>query len=349
MAITRVCYATREEVARALDVKAAAYVNSQIDRQIMSGSDSVDDLTNRVFFPEDDTRFFDWPAIDASYTWRLYLNQNELAVSPAVLVKSGTVVIPPTNYILRPETGPPFRRLELRRDLSSTFGNGSTPQQDITIQGTFGFWNQLALSGALAASVTTASITTLTVTNGASPGVGDMMVVGTERMIVQDRLAAPTGISFTSGCTTVSAADNQMAVPDGTQFTIGEVLLIDAERMLIQDISGNVLIMKRAWSGTVLAAHSPGPITAYRKLVVIRGALGTTAATHNNGDGVSVLVIPHLVKELGVGEALAGMINEPAGYSAPGQIRESMAGTGLYNLRCSVESQYGRNMRKRAI
>ncbi len=348
MAISRVCYATREQVARAMDVKASAYAISQIDRQIQAASDSVDDLCNRVFFPEDDTRFFDWPPGDYSNPWRLWLNSNEVAVSPLVLLQSGTTAISSANYILRPETGPPYTSIELRRDKNSSFGNGTTPQDDITVQGTFGYWNQTQSAGTIGTNVNNV-LTTVQVSSGASPGVGDMMLAGTERMIVQERSLVSTGISFTSGCTTASASDNLMGVPDGTQFSIGETILVDSERMLIMDIVGNTLIVKRAWDGTILTTHSLGNIQAYRKLTVIRGALGTTAASHNQGDAVSVLVIPPLVKELAVGEAIAGMINEVAGYSAPGQIRESMAGTGLYNLRCSVQSQYGRQMRKRAI
>lgn len=61
MTISRPCYVTREQVKQALDVKAPARSDLQIDLAIQAASDSVEGLLHRVFYPQDMTRYFDWP------------------------------------------------------------------------------------------------------------------------------------------------------------------------------------------------------------------------------------------------------------------------------------------------
>jgi hypothetical protein len=111
------------------------------------------------------------------------------------------------------------------------------------------------------------------------------------------------------------ASDVTIAVTTGTSYTVGEILLLDSERMLIVDIAGNNLTVKRAWDGTVLAAHTGSTIYAPRRLTVTRGAVGTTAATHSNGAAITRHVVPGLIKELCVAEALNTLLQETGGYS----------------------------------
>lgn len=61
MTISRPCYATREQVKQALDIKESARSDLQIDIAIEAASDSVDGLLHRVFYPQVMTRYFDWP------------------------------------------------------------------------------------------------------------------------------------------------------------------------------------------------------------------------------------------------------------------------------------------------
>ena len=382
MAIYRACYVTREEVRRALDVKQAAYNNTQIDRQIQDASDSVDGLCMRVFFPTDDTRTFDWPNFQFAYPWQLWLSQSELAVSPATLVVTGTylaspIVIPTTNYILRPapemppSMGPPYRILELRRDLHSAFGGNTTPQNDIGITGTFGYWNKILVSPALLGANINASTTTITTTVGVggvgAPGAGDMLLIDSERMILQDSQYITTGITFTSGLTSnpPSKADNTIGVPSGPAFTVGEVIVIDSEAMLIDNILGNNLVVERAWDGSALATHSATTIFAQRQWTVTRGDLGTAAASHLQNAVISYLAIPGLVKELAVAEAIVGLTQEPGAYSytitntvrgdntlggtGHGQQREPMPGAGLPDVRARCFTRYGVKARSQVV
>ena len=81
----------------------------------------------------------------------------------------------------------------------------------------------------------------------------------------------------------MTAQQNNVTISaSGSGFNVGEVILVDSERMLIVDIAGNYLTVKRAWDGSVLAIHSTGAdIYTLRLLTVTRGALGTTAGTHD--------------------------------------------------------------------
>jgi hypothetical protein len=364
--IWRPCYATREEVMRALDSKQAAYNKDQIDRQITMASEDVDGLCQRQFYPEDATRFLDWPNYQYAYPWRIWLERNELAANqtqnPSMILASGGTAIPSNAFFCRSENyGPPFTRIELDRSKNFSFGNGPTPQRDISIQGTFGYWLKTWAAGTITSALTDTTSPIVNVSTSYSPGVGDAIVVDSERMIVQDKAMVDTGIAF-DGLATVSAADNQVAVPDATKFATGEILRADSERLLVVDIlTSTLLAVKRAWDGTILAPHTSGTLFAQRQLTVLRGALGTSGATHLNNAPVSVFLVPGLVKELAIAESTVGLTQEPAAYGggtsaikrvalrSAGSINEPAPGEGIPDLRDRVCTRYGRRVRSRVI
>jgi hypothetical protein len=86
-----VWYCTREDVKSSLDSKESARNNGQVDRAIESASRAVEGLTHRRFYPETDTRYFDWPNAQYARPWRLWLDQHEL-VSVATLSSGGTTI-----------------------------------------------------------------------------------------------------------------------------------------------------------------------------------------------------------------------------------------------------------------
>src|SRR6266568_1187950 len=150
MAITGVCYCTREEVKHALDIKESARVNPQVDRALAGARDSVESLCNRKFYPQAATRKFDWPNYQRAYPWRLWLNQHEV-ISVSVL-SSGGIVIPAGQYFLEPANeGPPYTHIELNRSTVAAWTSGATPQHAISVTGVFGFGADTAPAGALAA------------------------------------------------------------------------------------------------------------------------------------------------------------------------------------------------------
>ena len=356
MAVTLPCYATREEVKQALDIKDTARVNAQVDRAIDAASRAVEQLCQRVFYPKIDTRSWDWPNFQGAYPWRIWFDRSEIAdiTTNVPVVTSGGNVIPNANIFWgNPRYAPPYTYLELNRASSSTFGQGNTPQRDVKIVGTFGFWTKTASAGALAAAVTDTTGTTITVTNGTAIGVGDNILIDSERMLVQEKAAVTTTQTQQgSGVSTANNADVTLAVTDGTKFFVNEVVLLDSERMLIVDIVGNNLTVKRAWDGSVLATHSGATVYAYRSLTVTRGDLGTTAATHTNSTVVNVAVVPSLVKNLAVAEALNLVLQEQGGYARTqgnGAGAQHNVGQSVGQLRQQCKVEFGRQIRQRVV
>lgn len=319
--VIRPCYVTREEVKRALDVKASAYSYQQIDRKLNSASDTVDGLCQRHFYPVDATYTFDWPNYQYAYPWVLWLDQHELAAQPT-LVESGfylsqPVRFPAGSYICQPvNDGPPFTSIELRRDMTVSFGNNTTPQNDIGITGSFGYWLQTIPVGTIVSAITSAQTSVQTSAGPlAGADVGDVLFVDGERMLVTDCNFVSTGITPVSGCVTEQKSDATLVVPDGTQFSKGEILLYDSECLLVQNIIGNNILVKRAYDGTSLSTHGSSILSANRLLTVNRGQLGTPATAHNQGAVASVNEVPGLAKEVAIATAVIGMTNEPAAYS----------------------------------
>ncbi len=356
MAISRPTYATRERVKQAADIKLTARNNWQVDDAIEAASESVEGLLHRVFYPTVATHYFDWPNFQYAYPWRLWLDNKELAdvTANVPVVTSGGVVIPAPACNFEPvNSGPPYTSLELRRDMPYSFGVGQTPQRDIGIAGTFGFWTKTGPAGTLAANLTDTTGTTATVSSGALLGVGDNFLIGSERLLVVDKGMTSTGQTQQgSGAGTAQKADNVLAVADGTLFAEQEVLLLDGERMLVTDIAGNSLIVERAWDGTPLQTHSGAAVYASRRLTVVRGILGTTAATHSSGAAVSVAIVPGLVRELAEAEAIVAVAQQVGAYAATqgdGQSKVAKIAAGLPDLRDRCYTAYGRKARKRVV
>lgn len=357
MAITTPVYCTREDVKNALDLKETARSNAAIDLAIRAATDSVEALCHRHFYPQLATKYFDWPDQYAR-SWRLWLDEAEL-ISLSSL-SSGGVTIPPSNYLLEPNrTGPPYNRIEINISSSSAFGGGATTQRDITAVGLFGHSNTEAPAGTGAAAANSAA-TSIDVSDSSAIGVGQILRIGTERLIVAERSMKTTGQTLQ---TPIDAQQKTVivAVTNGSLFAVGEVLLLDAERMLIVDIAGNNLIVKRAWDGSVLAAHTGSTIYASRTLTVVRGALGTTAAAMAQGDPIVAWQAPGLVRQLATAEAVVDLLRASSGYAAQtgvgsqsrtvggGQAVRTAPGVGIGDLRDQVYAALGRKARTRAV
>lgn len=359
MTVTRPCYCTREQVKRAADIKLTARNDWQIDIAMAAAADGIEGLTHRQFYPEIGTRYFDWPNFQGTYPWKIYLDAAELAdiTDPVPTVTTGgnnpqtitaaDVLFGPWNY------APPYSRMELDRSTSAAFGLGNTPQRDTRITGVFGYWIKTTPAGTLAAALTDTTGTAVQVSNGAAVGVGDNILVDSERMLVTDRSVVTTGQTQQgTGVSTASNADNILAVTDGTKFSPQEEVLLDAERMFITDVAGNNLAVIRAWNGTVLAAHSGATVYADRLLTVQRGALGTTAATHSLGVEVNVAVVPGLVNQLAIAESLVDVAQQMGAYTTvqgEGATGVTKIGQGLPDLRQRVYVQFGRQARQRVV
>lgn len=355
MTVNRPCYVTREMVMRAADFNFGVRSVDAVDRAIESASDNIDGTLMRRFYNAIETNYWDWPNFQYAYPWRIWFDSKELADKdnyPPV-VKTGSQVIPNSAIFFGPwYASPPYTFMELDRSQNYTFGAGSTPQRDVSIQGMFGFWNRTKNAGKLGASLDNSS-TTIQVSSDAVPGVGDVITAGSEMMLVQDRNWVDTGITQQgTGVSTAQAADNVLAVPDGTQFSNGEVLLLDEERMFVYQIIGNNLTVKRAFDGTVLDTHSNAHIYSGRLLTVTRGDFGSAAATHTSGSALVATLIPALIRDLALAEAAVQASQEVGTYSDPsGESGATVSGLGatLSDKWEEAEMRYGRQMRSRVV
>jgi len=352
MAINRVVYATREDVKSALDFAETARNNGRVDRALVSASGSIERLLRRKFYPETDTRVFDWPDRNGARPWRLWLGADEL-ISVTTLTAAGTAIAA-TDFFLEPaNSGPPFNRVEIDLASSASFSAGDTHQRAISIAGVFGGTELIdEAAGSLENAIADTTTTTVDVTDSAVIGVGDLIKVDTERMIVTGKTMLDT-TQNTGGALTASTSDVTVPVTNGAAYIVGETILVDSERMLIVDIAGNNLTVKRAYDGTALAAHSTGAdIYAPRRLTVTRGAVGTTAATHLDAAAVTRHVVPGPVRSLCIAETLVLLKQEQSGYAAvvgEGDDASDPAGAGLEGLRATVRADYGRRLRMAAI
>lgn len=347
-------YASREQVKAALDFAETARNDAAVDRAIEAASRQVDRLTNRHrggFWPEVRTRSFDWPQLASPTPGRIWLDEPGLISLTSL--RSGGVTIPTSEAVLYPDSGPPFTRLELDRSGSSSFGLGQTPQDDVAITGVWGFDLNTAPAGTLAAAVSSTSATVLDISDASAVGVGDLVTVDSERMLVTGRASLATSVTLAGAGLTASPASVAATVSSGAGVAVGEILTIDSERIRVDDITGNVLTVKRAVDGSVLAAHSPGAaVFARRRLTVVRGAFGTAAATHSNGAAVVRHVYPGLVVQLAVAEAVAALQAESAAWArtaGAGERAQPGTATGIQGLRDDVIEAYGRSTRVRTV
>lgn len=345
-------YTTREDVMGALDIKLTARNKRYIDQAIEAASRSIEGLCHRRFYPVQATRYFDWPARPSTgYTpWILRLNDSELISVTAM--SSGGRAITSGQYNLEPNrSGPPFSRVEINLSTSAAYGGGATYQRDVTVTGLWGYrLTETALGatvGAMDASQTTVTVDGPT---SAEVGVGSILRVDSERLLVTERALVSTGQTGTIGA---SKNDVTLTVADGTAFAAEEILTLDAERIRIDDIAGNNLLVERACDGSVLAAHTSATVYAPRTLTVTRGALGTTADSHGSASTVYRFEPPGLVRQLAKAEALWSLLQERSGWfrrsATSGNSTAEVSRDAIEALRQQTYTEHGRKARHRGV
>lgn len=357
-------YATREDIKYSLEITQGAYANAIIDRYLEAESRAIEELLHRRFYPERRTVYRDWPNQDGSNAWRLELGENEL-VSLESLTAGGTN-IPTGNVILRrydDRSEPPYAAIDIDLSTSSAFQSGDTYQQAIVVTGVFGYSNTATSSaaGTLDSSITDSASSAVIVQSGEpnTIGVGSLLLIGTERVIVTERSMVDSGTNTTAALL-ANKSDTLVPVGVATDFSIGELILIDAERMRVNDIAGNNLIVTRAFDGSALAAHNTASdVFAQRQYYVQRGALGSTAAAHSNGDAVYLHAYPGPVRTLCIAEVLVALQQIANAYAntigggartASGSSRSAKGpGEGLEALRQRVYWSHGRTQRSRTV
>lgn len=354
MTLARATYCTREDVLSVLQQAQSPRVWPDIDRAIESATTSIDDRCHRTFHPTLATRYFPWPdANSTARSWVFWLDANEICGDIVTLV-SGGETIGPAGWFLEPQQyGPPYSRIETNRGSTSAFSAGtSSNQRDIAVTAPFGHSMTVQPVTILAGAIASAGAGTLAVSDGSGLGVGDLLYVDTERMIVTGRAWLTTGQTLATPLT-ASATNRTVAVASGSALHIGETILLDTEQMQVLDIVGNSATVERAINSTILAAHTGSTIYAPRTLSVIRGANGSTAATHTDASIVYRSVVPASVRSLALGEAIVELQQGSAGYARTAgsgdNERTIGSGPGLNDLRDQVETSFRRKVRKRAV
>ncbi len=343
-------YATRGMLARAADTQPTAAAGRELDSLLASATRSVNSLLVRPFgmWPTVATYSFDFPSRPSSRSWRLWLAERTLISLTSATSAGNSVTLLPY-----PLAGPPYTSLELDRAGSGVLGGGDSSQGDVQVTGVWGYRNDEAAAGALTAGVN-ASVTALPVSaaTAAAADVGDLLRVGAERVIVTGRTWVATGETVPVAGLAARNNDTSLAVASGAGFAPGETLLIGGERVIVQDVAGNTLLISRA-AGTQLEAHASGAaIYASRSLEVERGALGTTAATHLNGDAVMRWLPDPLATELCLAEALntgAQRLSAYARTAGTGEAQQEMIGRALADIRRDARRALGRRSRVTAV
>lgn len=337
----QVAYCTVEQVEETLDQADALRLRRRIYDGCKAGSRELDGRLHRRFWPQTATRYLDPRRVAGDTLWVNDADNEILTVSS--LVVDGVVLVEGTDFYLDQPggAGPPYTAIRLLRDSDASW---STEQLGNVLTGEFGGSALSAAAGALAAAVSSTTGTSVTVTDSGLVGVGDLIKVGSERMLVTGRSQATTSATVTGS---VAADESVTTIPvsSGALVAAGETILVGSERMFVEDVAGNNLIVKRAQHASVLATHANTDVVyAPRVLTVKRGAAGTTAAQHLTAAEVTRNVAPALVGEASLAVAINFVEQGKAAYgrtAGAGDHRRSTGGTGVAAaIAAAVEAAY---------
>lgn len=315
--------ASRESLALALDRGLNVYSIEGLDRALWAATDTIEQAFERHFYPHAGTFTFDVPVDDSSTStpsWRLWLAPHDLISADSITV--GGVAV--TGYQLRPDNriAAPAQWIELDRTGSASFRSGNASQRRAAIDGLWGWWDESRPAGALGAEALTGAnvidLTTAPAIGIGQVGVGHLLKIDNERMVVEDRFFTDTGDNLSADlAATVSASiPTSIAVPDGTDYAAGEMITVDGEAMLVQRVLSNTLFVRRGYAGTPVATHANGAdIYAARRLQVYRAAAGTTGATHAAAAAITRWQAPYALEALCIAIAEEVAVQEGAAYA----------------------------------
>jgi hypothetical protein len=336
-------YCTREQVQATIDQSESVRLNRRIDDACRAAARDLEGELHRRFYPTAATRYVPARMVSGGIVW---LNRIDLEVcSASTLVVDGVTLVDGTDYYLTPDVAP---FTAIRRPVGAAGGWPVAERAMALTSRDFGGSNSSEACGALAAAITTTSATTMTVTDSAAVGVGDLVTVDLERVIVREKELVTTGTTLT-GNVAADTAVTTIPVGSGTAVKTGEMILVGAERMFVEQIAGNNLIVERAVQGSVLAAHvSTDVVYAPRLCTIVRAAAGTTAATHLNAAALARNVPPSMVGETALAIAINYVEQGKAGWSrtvGAGDAAREASGAGIAAQIARAYTAYGRQGR----
>lgn len=356
MTVNRPCYCTRQDVMSATDIQQTQDFVKHVDASIEAAARAVERLCHRRFWNEVRTTWYEWPSYQRAYPWRIWFDKAEIAdiTTLVPVITTGGTVIPQSAVMWGGSSNyyPPYRYIELDRSQSYSFGAGNTPQRNVQITAITGYWDKVKPAGTITSSLN-ASVTLVPVSDSSTVGVGDVLIVGTESMLVRDMTWSTTGLTLSSGGTTDLTSDNVLTL-SGSGVNAGEVIQLGSEWMLVTSVSpasAAVVNVLRGFGGSNPVSHSASDVAyAQRTCTVTRGFGGSTAATHNSSDAASTRLIPDLVHELALAESLNYVFQKTSGYARViGENAQVPPGGSLPDVRVQCYAAFGRKMRTRAI
>jgi hypothetical protein len=263
---------------------------------------------------------------------------------------AGTVIPNAAIFWGHPNYSPPYTYLELDRSQSYVFGTGPTPQRDVSIAGTFGYDLVQESVGSLAGDLGNSSSATASITwTTARIGVGDLLTIDSERMLITDRTFTDTSQTLQTALD-ADTSETTVAVANGSAYAAEDILQLGSEQMFVESVTGNNLTVIRAWNGTVLASHSGTEIYALRGVQLTRAVCGTAIASHTTGAAISRKVYPGTVHELALAEAINTVAQKTSGYARTiGENQTIVPGGSLPDLRNRAYTRYARKVRQRVI
>jgi hypothetical protein len=339
-------YSTREQVKLAGQINGPDQ-NPTIDRLLESASREIERSLNRRFYPLLVVRYYDFPNGQGP-SYRLWLNADLIDID--TLDSAGIII---TDYFMEPVNyGPPYNRVEIDLSSAAYFQSGDTWQRAIAMTCFEGYCDVRAAAGLLADAIDDV-VTQFPISDSSLVGVGDLILIDVERMIVTEKtLLAGTAVDM-AGDIAADEAVVAITVDDGTLVCQGEVITIDAERMLVNSIAGDVLAVTRAYDGSVLAIHlDDASIYAPRTLTVERAAAGTVAIAHVDTTPVAKNVPPGLISELCLAEVLYAFAQEQGHFAltaGQGDAIREISGRGIADVRKRAADSYGRTRGPGAI
>jgi len=338
--MTGVAYCTREQVQAALNKADTFRSNTRIDAVIRAAARDLEAWTHRRFYPVTATRYPDWRRRVRGSVLDLDSMEYELTSLDTVTV-DGTELTEGTDFYLDPEGGPPYTSIRL---LDTSSASWSSTDRGNVLVGQFGASATTRPADTLAGGINS-SVTTLTVSDSSLVGVGDLLTIGAERLNVVNKTTTDTTATVAADLA-ANAGARTLTVSDGTLIHEGELITVGAERLFVEAIAGNVLTVRRAENGSVLAAHATSDVIyAPRLCTVERAATGTTAASHSDGATILANDPPGLVNECSLAMSLVMLEQGSNAYGrvlGSGDNQREATGRSLQSIIDDVVMAYGR-------
>lgn len=312
-------YTTRERVKRSAGIVGDS-LNDQIDDLIETKSREVDDLCARWFLPRTRTVSLD---LTPHYVRgrSVELPADLLAVSSVKDRGGDRTLAEGTDFRLAgngDDPAWPYQVLEMLRSSSKSWESAAASVDDaIEVVGDWGFSADTEAVGALTADPG-AGGTTLALTRGDRVGVGDTLLVESERIFIEDRGDADLAVNL-SGALTADETDTNLGLSGApaNAVRVGEVLRIGAERLRVLAVNSTTSFeVERAYDGTILAAHdNDADIFIERSFTVVRGVNGTTAAAHDSATSVSRYAVAQRIARLTLALVVIEFHQEKSGFA----------------------------------